>query len=94
MHDYGFSWARFAPRTAFTGLDAPLAPASRPLDYTLVADVKSFATMAFATRATHKTTATTNATRLFDTTKPVSNTIAHGAMSIKIHGFSGITALQ
>jgi hypothetical protein len=94
VHDHGFSWARFAPWVAFTGLDAPLAPPSRPLVYTLVADVKSFATMAFATRTTHKTTATMNATPLRGTTKPVRRTIAQGAMTIKIHGFSGTTALQ
>jgi hypothetical protein len=52
------------------------------------------ATITFATRITHKTTAAMKATNSRRTTKAVRSTIVEGAMIIRIHGFSGITALQ
>jgi hypothetical protein len=42
----------------------------------------------------HKTTATKKATPSRRATKPIRSTMEHGAISIKIHGFSGITTLQ
>jgi hypothetical protein len=65
---------------------------SRP--HIVRADVSAFAAIAFATRTAHKTTATLSVTRFRRTTKPVRITNTHGARSIKIHGFSGTTALQ
>jgi hypothetical protein len=62
--------------------------------HTVRADVSVFAAIAFATRITHRTKAATSAARLRRTTKPVVKTNAHGATTIKIHDFSGTTALQ